>query len=321
MTKQLIDPVQGLVNYVLDAKPYHTKIAEVQVGYVYTENVDVTITDRLTWQIDMFGDDTLPVSYDCGYGVNPYGGSDVPSTIYLVALANADTNQFILDDALGDQTANFPAGTPIRALSSTSQDLGDFTVYTSYFDGTNTVIQVMQKILGEVASSIAYLGFRAVGYGEPDYCALTSSPRMYVGAYVNETLQFKTDAGQAGVEMAKTDRITVSQANAAISETIQFDMEFVSATWTYTIIAIDLGNSIIEVSGNALQDIQLGTPLTISGSTGNDGTYRVSPMSTSNGLILYGPEYLSGSNTTRFRVFPTLPSAVADGSVGPNIAP
>lgn len=40
-----IDPIQGLVDYVTDIKPYHTKIFEVLFEYVYTDNVDVSMTE------------------------------------------------------------------------------------------------------------------------------------------------------------------------------------------------------------------------------------------------------------------------------------
>lgn len=42
-----LDPVQGLVEYVEDVKPYHTKIIEVLVEYVFTETVNVSITESL----------------------------------------------------------------------------------------------------------------------------------------------------------------------------------------------------------------------------------------------------------------------------------
>lgn len=40
-----IDPVAGLVEYVQEIKPYHTKIIEVLVEYVHTDCIDVTITE------------------------------------------------------------------------------------------------------------------------------------------------------------------------------------------------------------------------------------------------------------------------------------
>jgi hypothetical protein len=53
-----LDPIQGLVDYVLDIKPYHTKIAEVLIEYVYNDNV-VTLIDEtlvLSW-----GPSTVPI--------------------------------------------------------------------------------------------------------------------------------------------------------------------------------------------------------------------------------------------------------------------
>ena len=54
-----LDPVQGLIDYVLEIKPYHTKIMEVLVEYVHSDNVDVTIIEDFQLQIDMEFVDTL----------------------------------------------------------------------------------------------------------------------------------------------------------------------------------------------------------------------------------------------------------------------
>lgn len=40
-----IDPVSGLVDYVLEVKPYHTKILEVLVEYIHTDCIDITIEE------------------------------------------------------------------------------------------------------------------------------------------------------------------------------------------------------------------------------------------------------------------------------------
>ena len=49
-----LDPVQGLVDYINDVKPYHTKIIEVLIEYVYGENVDVTILEDPQFIIDLY---------------------------------------------------------------------------------------------------------------------------------------------------------------------------------------------------------------------------------------------------------------------------
>ncbi len=42
-----IDPVSGLVAYVEEVKPYHTKILDVLVEYIHTDCIDVTFTEEL----------------------------------------------------------------------------------------------------------------------------------------------------------------------------------------------------------------------------------------------------------------------------------
>ena len=46
-----LDPVQGLVDFVNDIKPYHSKVVEVIVEYQHTDLVDVTIEDAIDWRI------------------------------------------------------------------------------------------------------------------------------------------------------------------------------------------------------------------------------------------------------------------------------
>lgn len=41
-----LDPVQGLVDYVQDTKPYHTKIIEVMLEYVFNDNLGVNMIEN-----------------------------------------------------------------------------------------------------------------------------------------------------------------------------------------------------------------------------------------------------------------------------------
>jgi hypothetical protein len=61
-----IDPTEGLVQYVKAIKPYHTKILDVLVEYVYAEDVNITITDALSWVMEFRRPDVDTV-YSCGY--------------------------------------------------------------------------------------------------------------------------------------------------------------------------------------------------------------------------------------------------------------
>jgi len=62
-----IDPTEGFVSYVKDVKPYHTKILEVLVEYVYQENVETTVVEGQQWNLSL----TRPnpeVYTTCGFG-------------------------------------------------------------------------------------------------------------------------------------------------------------------------------------------------------------------------------------------------------------
>lgn len=58
------DPVQGLVDYVLDVKPFHTKVLEVWIEYLHTDLVAAKVTDRI--DIEMYVD--IDRTTGCKYG-------------------------------------------------------------------------------------------------------------------------------------------------------------------------------------------------------------------------------------------------------------
>lgn len=47
------DPVQGLIDYVKDVKPFHTKILEVWVEYIYNDAVNGRVNDALQMVVDI----------------------------------------------------------------------------------------------------------------------------------------------------------------------------------------------------------------------------------------------------------------------------
>jgi hypothetical protein len=70
-TLSTIDPTEGLIQYVQAVKPYHTKVLEVLVEYVYTENLAVTIVDSVVFELvgepAMLGKVVLPVQMGVDY--------------------------------------------------------------------------------------------------------------------------------------------------------------------------------------------------------------------------------------------------------------
>lgn len=121
---KVLDPVDGLVGYVEDVKPYHTKIVEVLVEYVFGEPVDVTILEDPHLQIDIARPSEPFVAFSCddGYSSRPYGGpsiwpvlspnQSIPFETYPAI--NASTNSFTVP---GDRTDDFSSGTEIQLIT------------------------------------------------------------------------------------------------------------------------------------------------------------------------------------------------------------
>ena len=75
MTSNIIqlDPVQGLVDYIEDIKPYHTKVVEILTEYVYNEAVDITIREDFHLEIGLFFGGT-PGVFSIGEEIITLGG-------------------------------------------------------------------------------------------------------------------------------------------------------------------------------------------------------------------------------------------------------
>lgn len=99
-----IDPTEGLVEYAQAVKPYHSKVLDIFVEYVYTETLASKVTDKMIVTIGLYGPGDIlgaigpdgfpisitepPVIYTCGYGLvwDAYGGAlpaDLPHTTVI----------------------------------------------------------------------------------------------------------------------------------------------------------------------------------------------------------------------------------------------
>lgn len=66
------DPVQGLIDYVQDVKPYHTKIVEVWVEYLYGDKIVASVSDKMSMSIDMTLDRSRNYCIH-GWDMTPWG--------------------------------------------------------------------------------------------------------------------------------------------------------------------------------------------------------------------------------------------------------
>lgn len=99
-----IDPTEGFIQYVKTVKPYHSKILDVLVEYVYTDKVAVQVKEK--WQMAFeFTRPDVDTVYSCGYGYrwDPTGMTapeSVPTARILTATAqvtSANANSFLVE--------------------------------------------------------------------------------------------------------------------------------------------------------------------------------------------------------------------------------
>ena len=153
-----LDPIQGLIDYVEEIKPFHTKVLEVAVTYSQSDDIDVTFTEGFTVDITLLypalaDDDDVPIR-NCpeGYGIV----WDRP-TPYIVISAGLSPQTICLD---GDQSVFFtfgsrfeireppaqgvttPAGTtPLCVSFDTGTDVADTTRVMTSTDGTDWTLR------------------------------------------------------------------------------------------------------------------------------------------------------------------------------------
>jgi hypothetical protein len=142
-----IDPIQGLVDYVKDIKPFHTKIFQVLYEYVYTDAVNTTVTDTMEWFID---DNETYITWPTdpslpnpgGIAANSFWYNSTSGTLYL--RGNYLNPQFQAGSNVlrlaGNYTNLFVLGFVFNISGTGTVNDGDYTVAVSTFDGVNTVL-------------------------------------------------------------------------------------------------------------------------------------------------------------------------------------
>ncbi len=151
----LVDPVQGLVDYTLEIKPYHSKIVEVLVDYLHTDLVGINIIDKLNFKFIFDMDYSLNYCPDAGYGVLPYGDYyRVGDQIHLnVLYVNPTTNTFRV---AGDLTHFFNVGNSPTIEQSSYHDNGSWEIKSIIYDPVShiTDIEVHHLLNGTADGSI-----------------------------------------------------------------------------------------------------------------------------------------------------------------------
>lgn len=114
-----IDPTQGLIDYVNTVKPYHSKILDVLVEYVYREQISASIDERWSWNIAFMTRTDQDIVYSCGYGYRwDPAGIISPEAIPTSYIVNA-TGKLYIDAATttGSNVINITRNTTSHAFA------------------------------------------------------------------------------------------------------------------------------------------------------------------------------------------------------------
>jgi hypothetical protein len=150
---KLINPLKGLVDYVNDIKPYHTKILEVLIEYVYQDRIKAIVIDNHTLVIDTtFPEANLTQVNPCGgYDSMPYDStgrhilitpsiSEVTTFAYDSFSYDTQPYEYVTNDknlidtidntilVLGDRTNDMVVGSKISLYSYIEDYTGTWSI-------------------------------------------------------------------------------------------------------------------------------------------------------------------------------------------------
>lgn len=234
---RVLDPVQGLVDYVNDIKPYHTKIVEVLVEYVYEDQVGVTIGEDTQWVIDSVypGDASNGQACYGGYGTQPYGGPGLwPILSPNVAGYNLD-----YPNGINGQTFSVPGNRTGDLVVGGRVEIVDYVEdYSALYD----IIGVSQY--GSPLQSC----FIVDTTGSPPFSHLVGSVVETVGNYLDDGRSFYItdvvpdvpEVGQTTVCVHQSILLTVPMGKLGLVKNIRPN------SGTYTISAVKYSGGTID---------------------------------------------------------------------------
>jgi len=304
------DPIQGLIDYILDIKPYHSKIAEVSTDFVINDDVNVTILDSNAFDGEITQNRDALYACDEGFGVAPYGEEDqsisyIPDLgtkgiitpvddglAYPILFIDPFTTSFFVEE---DKTLVFPPS----------------IVYT--ITAVITGVNGTWKITGNHATSFTtgqtFIVSNNTGDGEDVYTVLSATNNgANTDIVVNETIL--VNASGDGNITTGIFLLQESYANNGYWQIISSEYQIGSPPnfvkiFEYeqaTIINGDQGLQEFWILGDQTLKFTTGFAFTIFGSSGNDGTYEVASV------------LFDGFNsTTKITTVEPIPSSTFDG--------
>lgn len=310
-----IEPTRGLVSYTEDVKPYHTKILDVLIEYVYEERIDATLTEKWRWEIhwderwdndrdaDWLASRKAPhVTYSCGYGIvwDQSNTADANPPVEIVDISPASHQILSITPTngathgyftmAGKVAGDFPAGSVFRvtdssysnSASTVPADIIEFTVYgTPVYANGKTRVSVTETLLPVVSPTLGNAYARVDAFDSAltppanSFLVTTPTPNQYHFMVIDKNSN----------RLAIADRVTIVGVNPTAHQ------------WT--------------VSGNKVDDIAVGMKIHVTNNNINaNGMYTVSArtLSGANTVITVTEPIFSTATNTGLLAFPLRPA-------------
>ena len=305
-----IEPTRGLVSYAEDVKPYHSKILDVLIEYVYEERIDVTVTEKWKWQIHwderwdgdrdaawLAGRTPPTVTYSCGYGIvwDRATSADVNPPVTIVGISPASHDILGITPTngatdgiftmVGNVVLDFPTGSTFRVNDSSysnsahtlPSNITEFTVTGSVYVDGRTRVSVAETILPVVSPVLGTAYARVNSFNEntnpPANSFLVTTPptNTYSFAVRNK------DSNQ----FVLVDRVSIVGVNPT------------AHTWT--------------ISGNRVDSMEVGTSVYVTSNNNNaNGEYTITNIAlvSGNTVVTVEEPIFSSATNTGYLAFP-----------------
>jgi hypothetical protein len=295
-----IDPTEGLVRYVNAVKPYHTKVLDVLVEYVYTEQVKVTVRDKWSWDMS-FTLNKVDTEYNCGYGTvwDPIKTPDSNPSVNIISaqgkvrfIVNEPTDGTTWSTYFSEHTiargnvvvtttGTLPTTEPQLLPGATYELVGSNNAFELYeLEGTQP-IQFLGSGAGEMFVEIIDKPFNSFLI-EPKY-----------GAYYSVAVTNARSNQMSFVDTYEIISISPSEKKLRVNGDIRPVIPVVNVVFDDATIANKNvpGNCSFSFQGNVEGFFKSGTTFIVSGAPNNNGTYRVSDELSGRLLTRYDGQY------------------------------
>lgn len=273
---KILDPVQGLIDYVNDIKPYHSKIIESLIEYVSIESVAVTMLEAFHFEIHLvYGFESPPTQTYIASGLESgVINATIPirsGIIWVGSPAYPTTDSFGTTVYKNGQLQTEQYGSPLVGDYSINVSSGQI-IFANYFTERDVIIIHTVSKSHSIQLLCPFEGFGISKFDDPSMIPVISPDRSQsmidYGAITSNSVIVSNDRRQ--------------QFDSSVGLTFTID-SFIENRIVSVVASSGspLTGGAFTISGNMVVEFSIGTIFEVTGTLYNDGIYRVTNVAVS----------------------------------------